>query len=34
MYSLDEYLERQDSTDKGNFIKIDGGWFDSLCVYI
>ena len=34
IFSLDECLERRDSIDRGICLKIDGGWFDSLCVNV
>ena len=29
-----ECLERRDSIDSGICLKIDGGWFDSLCDFV
>ena len=33
IFSFDECLERRDSIDRDICLKIDGGWFDSLCIY-
>ena len=33
IFLFDECLERRDSIDRGICLKIDGGWFDSLCIY-
>ena len=33
-FSLDECLERRNSIDCDICLKIDGGWFDSLCIYV
>ena len=34
VFSFDEYSARQDSIDRGICLKNDGGWFDSLCIYV
>ena len=33
IFTFNECLERRDSIDRGICLKIDGGWFDSLCIY-